>query len=357
MLQLEFKLSADLKKSLNNMVANNTRAIIALVGSKGDELEQMGDSMEVGGTLEEDLAVVREGLEDVGIALLILRTSKDKPDCSLLLLITAGIKPKDKMLVATASTYIRHSVNSAGQCKITGSDYRVDDRKEIVQSLFGVTEEEKDSLRTEAEQAKLEIAAQLTKEAKEEGEKYQAPRPLMGMGMFGAQSPGARQGLPAPTKEALEKIGKDADYGGAVVISMNSKTSEFEVSTTVSAEDVPSKLSTAVPEDEPRFIVTCWPDEEKLEGKVLLLYICPPGAKPRVKMPYAAGKRSLKAALKDEAGLDVARSFEFDTAENLGALVKAEFTDVTADLEAISDVPEQKADPKDRFKGMPRMLM
>ena len=352
MLQLEFKLADDLEKSLYSMKSKNTRAIIAYVNAKGDTLEQLGESMEFGGTLEEDLAVVREGLEDIDKALLVLRTTQDKPDCCLLLLVSPSVKPKDKMMIATASTYIRKTVDSAGECKITGSDYRVDDRKDILPTLFGVTEEEKESLRTESEKAKLETEAQLAKEAKEEGEK--APRPLMGMG--GLLGMSGKACLPESTKEALQKIGKDADEGGAVIIRVHPKTGEFDVSETVSADGVPSKLAAAVPPDAPRFIVTCWPTEEKLEGKVLLLYVCPPDAKPKEKMPYAAAKRSLKTALVD-AGLDVAHSFEFDTAENLAELVKAELSDATADLAAIQDIPEKKEDPKDRFKGMPRMFM
>ena len=331
-LQVDFEFPAELKATLRNLAKDGQRAVVIAV--KGEAMAQVGAPIPVGEHLTGDLVKVRATIGAMDSALVVLRPDPAVPNTTLVTCVTNAIKPKQKMLVATASTHLR----THGDCQLSG-EHRVDEVAQIVPELFGISEEVREALRTDTEKANIEIAKQLKKEEEDAAARGEDTSRRVAMHEVAA-------GMPDATKEALVKVG--AEGGAAVLVLQTKGGSSFDVEHVLPADKVPGGLAAVLPDGAPRFVVCKWAG-----GKNLLLYFVPAAAKPKDKMPYAAAKPSLSKNLK-ELEVPIARSLEFAATDNIEAAVNEELA--AAPLEMAEE--EKKAEaPADKpwMKG-PRMF-
>jgi hypothetical protein len=330
MLQVNFRLTEALKDAAAAFkAAEDQRALFVVVE---DETLTVASPVTTAATanLGDDFAAIRAALAGFASGAFVVLRVPEK-GITQISYTPETLKPKLRMLYAASSSHLRQEANMGikGEAHVTSAD-------EVTPAMYGHAESDRTELQTEKEKAKVEVAAQLA--AEQQAAAVGPKRPPMAM--HGVSAPFAED-----TTAAVKAFA--AGESGPLLLTINAgKTSTVELHKALPAGADVGAIAAAVPEDTPIFALVKWAGE-----KVVLVYVCPAGCKPKAKMVCAASKPSLRAQA-EELGVKVDRNVELDTAEGLEAAVAEALKD-SAEL-AVDDKPSA---PKQSASKGPRMFM
>lgn len=315
-LSVSFALADCLKDALHSMKHDGKyRALLAVIDQESIKLVKAFDQSE---SIGADLEVVRKAITDDKIEACFVVVRIAEKEFGQVLMVPDTVKPKIRMLYASSSAHLR---NASGLP--IGSDTHATKVDDLTPAIFNQTEEETRSMMTEKEKIREKMDAM----------------PL-------APAPSAMAGVGCPLSEGAKKAGESFSTGDFRAATFTVGPAGIDIEKSFPKDASTSDIIEGVPADQPRYIVLSW------EGKTLLVYVCPPGTKPKERMPYASSKASFISQI-GNVGVKFDRRIETDEVKNLEEAIAEALQDVD-----FKDLPDTAAPPKAHMmqKG-PRMLI
>lgn len=265
---LNFPIATPLRESMDAMKQPLalTRALVVTIDN--ETLVLSGTPVEATTDLGADLATIRKQLTVDHCAFVLIKL--DEKQFSLVMYIPEGTKPKVKMQYAGSSAHLRDASLLA-----IGTDTHIVHLDELAPTLFGrdIVAERKELMTSDevvrAEIDKMEIAPQ---------------KPV---GLPGVANPLEEEALVAVLDLKQKKL------RAATFVVTAKGTIAVEKKSPLGSSDDAASWASLLSAEEPRFAIINWKDTDS----VVLLYVCPEGCKPKLKMPYATSKASFVAQL------------------------------------------------------------
>lgn len=267
-LTLAFPLADPLREALDKFKEPLATMRAVIVGIDNETLVLHGEPIEATENLTADLTAVRKVMP-VDVPRFVMIKLEEK-SFSEVMFVPEGTKPKVKMLYAGSSAHLREVSRLA-----IGTDIHVVSVDEINPTLFGRDiQAERAELRTEKEKIAQELA---TMEVAPQRSAIELPA--------GVQSPLNPAGIEAVLGIKDKKL-------RAATFKLDGGNTLLDKTAAYAEDDAAESWLKLLPEDEPRFAVINFKNDA-----IVLLYLCPDGCKPKVKMPYAATKASFVSQL------------------------------------------------------------
>lgn len=315
-LSVEFGLTATLTAALDAMRDDPNKYRSVVVTFEGETLTAAGEPIAATADVAADLAQVRSTLSSIPAGFVVMALDGK---LSLVTVSPEGVKPRMRMMLATASSKLRDDK------KLAAGPF-VDSVANITPELFG--HKSQPDMRSAEEIRKEDAKKQFEQE---QAAQSAAPRMHAMHGIAAQLTPDATAALKAVA--AGER---------------NTAVLAVEESAIALVGDV-DHIDQLTVTDVPRFAYT------RCQEKAVLLYAVPEGGKPKVKMQYSLTKQSLVGQLKT-LGCTIDKSVETSVASGfadvIGDALNAHPTDAGSEAESKPEAPAQKS-----FMKGPRMFM
>lgn len=317
-LTIDFSIDEDLMKVLHAMKSDpKIRSCFAIIESERIKLYK--EPLPSTDDLDNDMGDIRRIIvaDKIEACFVVIRI--DDKNFGHITFSPDGVKPKLRMMYAASSAHLRSKCGLA-----IGADDHISDFTDINASLYN---------RDKTDALRKEMMTENEKEHAAVAKLAPAPAPVA---MAGVTCP-----LTDKAVEAAEAFKKEELKAAVFVIGGNT----IDVEKTFPKDATLAAIVKDIPENQPRYIVISY------ESHSWLVYVCPPGAKPKDRMPYASSKASFISQINDKVSLDLVKRVEIDEAKEMEEAMKYH-------LKA-NDLPENVAPvaPKSLMPKGPRMLM
>lgn len=320
---LTFPIAGPLREALDHMKdpLSTTRAVMVVVDN--ETLALHGNPVEATEELTHDLAKVRAQLNEQnagGCAFVIVKL--EEKQFAQIMLIPEGTKPKVKMQYAGSSAHLREESRLA-----IATDTHVVKVDEILPTLFGRDiAAERQELRSDKEKIQVEIAAMEI-------------APQKPVGLPGVANPLDDDALVAVQDVKLKKL-------RAAIFTVHAKGVSVDKTLPI-ASTATADWTSLLPAEEPRFVLLTWRDDA---ASTVLVYVCPEGCKPRIKMPYASSKASFVAQINHQ-DVKLRKSIEVGSTDGIDSVIEEHLSgpQLEDDVKPIA--------PKSIMPKGPRMLI
>ncbi|KIJ63252.1 hypothetical protein HYDPIDRAFT_113217 [Hydnomerulius pinastri MD-312] len=250
-------------------------------------------SIEVSGSLEEDLVQLQDHLEDQEPCYILAQLDNPPSEWLLISYVPDSAKVRDKMLYASTrnsltkslgSTVFTDSIFATSKADVTPEGYAAHKRHQAAPKPLSAREQE---------------MADIKAAEREAGTKYEGSR--VRQNHLGQSEVGYKWHQDA--EDAVKEL--STGEGNRLVVLQINASEEMVLKEKTTVEDV-NALSSSIPISEPSFSIFAWANSYSTTGRdIVFIYSCPSTSPIKSRMVYSSGAlfifRSVKALLGDES--------------------------------------------------------